>query len=93
MEPVPENIRLVKRAYWLIKLRWIAIVCVVIGTYVSSNILTITLEDFTLYSIATLLALYNMTVLLLLNRLAKGNKKVPWTAVKIIINFQISADL
>ena len=93
MEPVPENIRLVKRAYWLIKLRWIAIVCVVIGTYVSSNVLAITLEDFALYGIATLLTLYNMTVLLLLNRLAKGNKEVPCIAVKTIINFQISADL
>ena len=93
MEPVPENIRLVKRAYWLIKLRWIAIVCVVFGTYVSSNVLTITLKDFALYGIATLLTLYNMTVLLLLNRLAKGNKEIPCTAVKIIINFQISADL
>ena len=93
MEPVPENIRLVKRAYWLIKLRWIAIVCVVIGTYVSSNVLAITLEDFALYGIATLLTLYNMTVLSLLNRLAKGNKEVPCIAVKTIINFQISADL
>jgi len=93
MEPVPENIRLVKRAYWLIKLRWIAIVCVVFGTYVSSNVLTITLKAFALYSIATLLTLYNMTVLLLLNRLAKDNKEIPWIAVKTIINFQISADL
>ncbi len=93
MEPVPKNIRLVKRAYWLIKLRWIAIVCVVIGTYVSSNVLAITLEDFALYGIATLLTLYNTTVLLLLNRLAKGNKEVPCTAVKTIINVQISADL
>ncbi|MHC4488366.1 MAG: sensor histidine kinase [Planctomycetota bacterium] len=93
MEPVPENIRLIKRAYWLIKLRWIAIVCVVIATYVSRNVLAISLEDFALYGIATLLALYNMTVLLLLNRIAKGNKEVPCTTVKTIINIQISTDL
>jgi hypothetical protein len=68
VEPVTQNAKLVKRAYWLIKLRWIAIVCVGIGTYFSSNILAIELQDLALYSIAVLLALYNMTVLLLLNQ-------------------------
>jgi len=43
MEPVSENIRLVKRAYWLIKLRWIAIVFIGAATYISSNLLDIEL--------------------------------------------------
>lgn len=93
MEPVVQNIRLVKRAYWLIKLRWIAIVCVGVGTYFCSNVLAIKLQDFALYGIAIVLALYNTTVLLLLNHLTKNNHVLPKPAVKKIINFQISADL
>ena len=93
MEPVTQNARLVKRAYWLIKLRWIAIVCVSIGTYFSSSILAIELQDLGLYGIAVLLALYNMTVLLLLNHITKVNREVPESIVKRIINFQICADL
>ena len=93
MEPVSENIRLLKRAYWLIKLRWIAIVCVGAAIYVSSNFLYIELQDAALYSIAILLALYNLTVLLLLNHHAKKGAEVSHVAVKKIINVQISADL
>ena len=93
MEPASQNTRLVKRTYWLIKLRWIAAVCVFVGTYVFSNVLAIELQDFALYCIAILLALYNMAVLLVLNRLARDGNEVPCQTVKKIINLQISADL
>jgi len=93
MEALTQNARLVQRAYWLIKLRWIAIVCVGIGTYISGNVLAIELQGFALYCIAGLLTLYNLTVLLLLNHTAKGKREVSEPAVKRIINFQICADL
>ena len=93
MESIAENSRLVKRAYWLIKLRWAAILFLVAGVFVCSNMLCITLKDFALYCIAAVLALYNMTVLLVLNHLTRGNSKAHCPAVKKIINVQISADL
>ena len=93
MEPRSQNARLVQRAYWLIKLRWIAVVCVAVGTYLTSNVLGIILQDFALYGIAILLALYNTTVLILLGHFTKGDNEVPSAAVKKIINLQISADL
>jgi signal transduction histidine kinase len=93
MELVPENIRLLKRAYWLIKLRWIAILFVGAATYVSSNLLEIELQDAALYCIAILLALYNLAVLLLLNHLARKGDEVSQASVKKIINVQISTDL
>jgi signal transduction histidine kinase len=93
MEPVPENNRLYKRAHWLITLRWIAIVCVIFGTYICDRILSIELQTSALYSIAILLAMYNVAMLLLLNRLNKGEKELTCREVKRIINFQISADL
>ncbi len=93
MKPVPENNRLYKRAHWLITLRWIAIVCVVFGTYICNRFLAIELQASALYSIAILLAGYNVAMLLLLNRLNKGEKELTCREVKKIINFQISADL
>jgi signal transduction histidine kinase len=93
MKPVPENNRLYKRAHWLITLRWIAIVCVVFGTYICNRILAVELKASALYSIAILLTVYNVTMLLLLNRFNKGEKEVSCREVKKIINFQISADL
>ncbi len=62
MEPVSENIRLIKRAYWLVKLRWAAILFVGAATYVSRNYLGIELQDVPLYVIAILLAVYNLIV-------------------------------
>ncbi|MHC4286415.1 MAG: response regulator, partial [Planctomycetota bacterium] len=93
MKPVPENNRLYKRAHWLITLRWIAIVCVVFGTYICDRVLALELQVTALYSIAILLAGYNVAMLLLLNRLNKGENKLTCREVKKIINFQISADL
>jgi len=93
MEPASENIRLLNRAYWLIKLRWIATVFVGTATYVSSKFLEIELHDTALYGIAILLAIYNLTVLIILNNLAKKGNEVSHIAVKKIINVQISADL
>ena len=93
MEPVPENIRLLREACWLAKLRWAAIVCVFAGTFISSNVLNIALQDGALYAIATLLSIYNIIVLVLLNRVARVGQEVSHKAVKRIINLQICTDL
>jgi PAS domain S-box-containing protein len=93
MESMTRNARLVKQAYWLIKLRWIAIACLVFGTFLSSNILAIELQDKAIYSIAILLALYNLAVLLQLNSMYRDDLPVSEKVVKRIINFQIFADL
>jgi signal transduction histidine kinase len=93
MELNSQNARLVKGACWMIRLRWSAIVAVVIGTYFSSNVLGISMQDFALYGIGVLLAVYNTTVLLLLKHFSKGQIEPPTRPVKKIINFQMSADL
>ena len=93
MDPAPHNIRLVERAYWLIKLRWIAIAGVGLATFMAHIVLHISVQDFALYGIAILLALYNTTVLLLLNHFTRSLKKTPVPVVKKLINFQISSDL
>jgi signal transduction histidine kinase len=71
----------------------VAAIFLAVGTFVCSNVLGIALQDLALYCIAILIVLYNLVVLSLLNRLTKRTEEVPCTAVKKIINFQISADL
>jgi signal transduction histidine kinase len=93
MESLAETTALVRRAYWLVKLRWIATVSVGIGAFIAGNVLSITIQELALYSVALLLALYNMAVLFLLNRLAREKHKIRDLSVKKIIHFQISADL
>ena len=93
MEHAGENTILIRRAYWLVRLRWIATAFVAIGTFFSSNILAIGLQSSLLYGIAISLALYNLLVLLRLNHIAKEQDKVRTLAVKAIIHFQISVDL
>jgi signal transduction histidine kinase len=93
MEPLSENERLVRRAYWLTRLRWVAIVSVAGGTFISSHLFSISIQEWALYVIAGVLAVYNTVVLGLLRYYSKIKKEVPRRAVKTIINFQISADL
>jgi signal transduction histidine kinase len=93
MKPLSENVRLIRRAYWLIRLRWVATLSVAVGTFISSRIFGISLQETALYCIAVILAVYNAVILLLLRRYSNNKKEAPRRAVKTIINFQISADL
>lgn len=93
MKALSQSVPLIKRAYWLINLRWIAIFFVCAGTFFSSKILVISLQDVILYSIAGLLLVYNTVVLFLLNYYIKKNHVIRRPAVRGVINFQISADL
>lgn len=93
MEPVPEDIRLLRGAYWLAKLRWVAVVCVLIGTYVSGRVLHIALAEIALYVIAILLFVYNVAVRALLDHVVKTDRKTSAKSIRRIIHLQISADL
>jgi len=93
MEPVPEDLRLLKGAYWLARLRWIAVVCVFVGTYVSSNLLNIALAEIALYIVAALLLVYNVAVRVLLDRVVKPDESISPDTIKRIIHLQICADL
>jgi len=85
--------RLVQRAHWLIRLRWIAAISVAVSIYFFGNILVVSMHSSALYGIAALLALYNMTVFLLLHHLARVNGAMSRSTVKKIINVQICTDL
>ena len=93
MEPLPRNARLVRRAYWLIRIRWIAIIGVILATFVASQILHIYVHQIALYCVAGVFTVYNSVVLILLNRAVKPNGERGFSAVHRIVSVQISLDL
>ena len=41
MEPLPQDVRLVRRAFWLIRLRWVAITGLCVTTFVADRMFLI----------------------------------------------------
>lgn len=93
VEPETQSIRLIRRAHWLVKLRWIAIVCVAISTYVSRNVLAVDVQDLALYCIVILMAIYNVVTLLLLSHIERANGEASVWVIGKTISFQICADM
>ena len=81
---------LVERIYWVIKLRWIAVVGVILVILSASRILKFSLPVFPLYTIAIALAVYNFIFFLLLTR---SQRKKSFIIINRIANAQISLDL
>lgn len=93
MQRLVEENELKQRAYWLVRLRWLAATAVVLGTFVCTHILRLSVREVPLYTIAALLFLYNAVVLNLLNRLTKVNSERARRRTKSLVDLQISADL
>ena len=95
MGPLPQDKRLVRRAFWLIRLRWFAVFGLCVTTFVANRILGIGLSAVPIYITAAGLALYNIIALLLLQQAKKDHSHNRWPplTVRKIINFQMAADL
>jgi len=93
MKAVSHNDRLARQAYWLIKLRWIAIAGTCIAIFIAGNILHMDIQSTPLYCVAAMLILENIISLLLLKRLLKTKSARIVTSIKQIIHFQICIDL
>ncbi len=91
--PAEEDDDLRQRAYWLVRLRWVAATAVACGTFVSARLFHLPVQEAPLYTIAVLLLLYNAAVLDLLNRLMKAGSEQSRRRTKNMIDVQISTDL
>jgi len=90
MENLLQSTSLVQRAYWLVKLRWVAIATLGIATFVAGNVMRVSLPVSALYIITSVLLVYNFILLRYCTRHAQ--EPSPHTIGRII-TFQISADL
>lgn len=93
MESLLQSTSLVQRAYWLVRLRWIAIAVLGVATFIASRVLHVSLPVHKLYLIAGLVIVYNFLLFDLLKYFTWGGKSPPHKTIGRIITFQISADL
>ncbi len=85
--------RLIKRAFWLIRLRWVAILGTASVIVVAHCFLSITLQVIPLAIVVGVLVLENTLCLGLLRRLSTGAVARTLVYVRRIVHFQISMDL
>lgn len=79
---------LLERVYWLIRLRWLAVIGVILTILFARYVLDFSLPVFRLYTVSFILAVYNLIFLGWLN-FCKDNTKY----INRIANSQISLDL
>lgn len=82
---------LIKRQYWFIRLRWIAVAGLFITVALVKQVLKIPLLVFPLYTIAGMLATYNLMFFILLTRVERETSS--FSVVNRMANAQIGLDL
>ena len=93
MENLLKSTSLIQRAYWLIRLRWVAIATLTIATFVARGFMGVSLPASALYIISGVLLVYNFILYDLLRYWTWGDKEPSPTRTGRILTFQISADL
>ncbi|MCF7975287.1 MAG: HAMP domain-containing histidine kinase [Phycisphaerae bacterium] len=85
--------RLTRRAYWLIRLRWIAILWTCVATFFAHRLWGIPQQHLALYGVAAILVLENLVSLWFLGWVCKSEGRSHALWIRRIIHFQICADL
>ncbi len=93
MENLLKSTSLIQRAYWLIKLRWVAIGALVAATFVASHFIRVSLRSSALYTIAAVLLAYNFILYDLLRYWTWAGREPSERRIGRILTCQISADL
>lgn len=93
MENLLKSTSLVQRAYWLIKLRWVAIGALAAATFVASQFMGVSLPVSALYTIAAMLLVYNFILYDLLRYWTWAGREPSERRIGGILTCQISADL
>ena len=93
MENLLTSPSLIQRAYWLIRLRWVAIATLVAATFVSHELMKVSLNASALYAFSIVLIVYNFVLYDLLRYWTWADKQPSPRRITEIVTFQISADL
>jgi signal transduction histidine kinase len=87
------NLRIFRLAYWLIGLRWFAILGIFVAFFTARYFLNININYLPVYIIIAFLILLNLLSFALLKYLQKWKARKSLKNIKRIINFQITTDL
>jgi signal transduction histidine kinase len=93
MEDLFKSTSLIERAYWLIRLRWVAIVTLAVATFAASEFMGVSLPARALHAISAVLVVYNFVLYGLLRYWTWGGREPSPKRIGRILTFQISADL
>jgi signal transduction histidine kinase len=93
MENLFKSTNLIQRAYWLIKLRWVAIGTLAATTFVASRLMRVSLPVSVLYAIGGILLIYNFILYDLLRYWTWASREPSQRRIGWILTCQISADL
>jgi hypothetical protein len=66
MENLLKSPSLIQRAYWLIRLRWVAIATLTVATLIAHKLMGVSLAAPALYTLAAILIVYNFVLYSLL---------------------------
>jgi signal transduction histidine kinase len=99
MEGILKSPSLIQRAFWLIRLRWVAIAALAVAAFFSHRFLHVSLPAGCLYAIAGFLLVYNAALYGLLRHWTgpqvspSAARTRPTSRIGGFITFEISADL
>lgn len=93
MQGLLKSTSLVQRAYWLIRLRWVAIAALAAAAFGASEFMGVSLPVARLYTIAAVVLLYNLGLYELLRYWTQGGKEPSDARIGGILAMQISTDL
>jgi signal transduction histidine kinase len=93
MESLLKSTSLIQRAYWLIKLRWVAIATLAAATFVAVQFMSVSLPTRALHTMSVLLVVYNFVLYDLLRYWTRGGKAPSPARIGRFLTFQIVGDL
>jgi signal transduction histidine kinase len=92
MEVLLETTRLTKRAFWLVRIRWLAIMSLCVAVFAVNSMVKISLPTTKLYILACIVFIYNLMLFLDLKYLTKSENNDSHNMIRRIVIFQISVD-
>lgn len=93
MESLLKSAERIHSAYWLVKLRWIAIAVLGMGVFFAKRVMAVALPENKLYVMTGILLLYNFALFNYIRHITRDGKEPSSQTISRIILFQISADL
>jgi len=93
METLLQNRSLIQRAFWLVRLRWVAIGGLAAATFAASEFINVELPISKLYVLSAILLVYNFILYDLVRYFTWGSRASSHRTISNIIVFQSAADL
>jgi signal transduction histidine kinase len=93
METLLQSGSLIQRAFWLVRLRWIAIGGLAAATFGASRFMNVSLPTSKLYLLSAILLAYNFILYDLIRYFTWGGRRASPRTISNIIIFQVAADL